>query len=530
MKLGSGEVEQQPLMSTIVGSNPIHDGHASGGDGSPMRKKTHHYSRIKTIDDVLSDLPIPGRFYNYMLIVCGIAYATDAMEVNIIGYISSCASHEWHVSQSAMASLSAAVFCGELLGAPFFSHLSDIHGRKPAMIWSMILISFFSWISAFAWNVYSLYIFRFIVGFGIGGACIPFDLLAEFLPPSGGRGLYLALAQLSWGIGTPLVAGVSWILAVLNNNQLQWRVLTCIVAIPITIATIIAHIMILESPRFLLHNSRIEEAKEILHSAAKINGSVIADFTFKIEEKYISNNDIEDKNLLTDTQQQHQHHQQELEQGSFNFFSWHFFEEWKEKIYELFSPELRLQTMQMLLIFFLGGGCYYGIILLQNAVYDTTSTSSKEKLCSFDFYSQFLSSTSEFAGGLFSLFAIHYTSRPTGLALAFLIASIAMLTFSFHLNETVDLCCFWFARFGMIIQGTYSWASCVENYDTKHRATAFALSYAFSRISSLLTAYLVPAVTNEHMGFILGCCLFLGTITSVRVQDTKDKPIDVDGM
>ena len=131
---------------------------------------------------------------------------------------------------------------------------------------------------------------------------------------------------------------------------------------------------------------------------------------------------------------------------------------------------------------------------------------------------------------MFSLFAIHYTSRPTGLALAFLIASIAMLTFSFHLNETVDLCCFWFARFGMIIQGTYSWASCVENYDTKNRATAFALSYAFSRISSLLTAYLVPAVTNEHMGFILGCCLFLGTITSVRVQDTKDKPIDVDGM
>jgi MFS family permease len=55
----------------------------------------------------------------------------------------------------------------------------------------------------------TLVIFRGIVGFGVGGCTVPFDLLAEFLPNSH-RGQFLMNIEYFWTLGCIFVVGFAW--------------------------------------------------------------------------------------------------------------------------------------------------------------------------------------------------------------------------------------------------------------------------------------------------------------------------------
>jgi putative MFS transporter len=60
-----------------------------------------------------------------------------------------------------------------------------------------LIIILFGVLTGFATNFAMLVAFRVIVGFGLGGATIPFDLLAEFLPQSS-RGQFLININYFW--------------------------------------------------------------------------------------------------------------------------------------------------------------------------------------------------------------------------------------------------------------------------------------------------------------------------------------------
>ena len=57
----------------------------------------------------------------------------------------------------------------------------DKYGRRMGFLLGAAIIILFGILTGFATNYYMLVSFRVIVGFGLGGATIPFDLLAEFL-------------------------------------------------------------------------------------------------------------------------------------------------------------------------------------------------------------------------------------------------------------------------------------------------------------------------------------------------------------
>lgn len=67
------------------------------------------------------------------------------------------------------------------------------------------------------------------MGFGVGGAYVPFDLLAEFLPPSH-RGKFLIYIEFFWTMGSLMVAGLAWALL----PTYGWRVLAYVTAVPVT--------------------------------------------------------------------------------------------------------------------------------------------------------------------------------------------------------------------------------------------------------------------------------------------------------
>ena len=160
------------------------------------------------IDVLMEQIPL-GMFHYKLLLMCGLLFMCDSMEVSLLTFMNTCAGNEWGLTDVQRASISAVVFSGELFGGLFFGPLADRFGRKRAFLCACCLIVTFGLLSGASPSYEWLLVFRGIVGFGVGGLTVPFDLLAEFLP-SAVRGKFLLYIEFFWTVGSLFVAGMAW--------------------------------------------------------------------------------------------------------------------------------------------------------------------------------------------------------------------------------------------------------------------------------------------------------------------------------
>lgn len=225
-----------------------------------------------TLDEALEKNSV-GLFQYRLLLMCGFAFMADGLEVNLLTFLSTCAGDEWNLSDEQKASITGVVFAGILIGSLFWGMFADRFGRRLTFLIACGIISGGGFLSGAATDYASLISFRAIVGFGIGGASIPFDLLAEFLPSSH-RGLFLIFIEYFWTIGSLFVSGLAWA----SLSSYGWRFLTIMTAIPVTLTSIFSIIYLPESPRWLLIKGRREEAERIVTNAAAVNGVTMVPF------------------------------------------------------------------------------------------------------------------------------------------------------------------------------------------------------------------------------------------------------------
>jgi len=102
------------------------------------------------------------------------------------------------------------------LGGIIFGALGDKYGRKKVLQWTIILYSIGTLLCAFSWSFYSLVLFRFITGLGVGGEwatgqiyineTFPDDLRAKFGAfMQSGAPVGVILASIVGGVITPLI-------------------------------------------------------------------------------------------------------------------------------------------------------------------------------------------------------------------------------------------------------------------------------------------------------------------------------------
>lgn len=182
----------------------------------------------------------------------------DAMEVTLLSFISVCAGVEFDLTSTEKASLMSVVFVGELLGGFCWGPFADIYGRRVTFLFGSLLVSVAGFTSAFASSYDALLFFRFVVGVGVGGATIPFDLLAECVPASH-RGSYLMYIEYFWSLGTLFVVLVGWLVLASSG----WRVLVMITAIPVALSAVLGYFFLPESPHWLLVNGKPVEAEKV---------------------------------------------------------------------------------------------------------------------------------------------------------------------------------------------------------------------------------------------------------------------------
>lgn len=240
----------------------------SSGTSGPGAEQTLAADRAIAGSAILARLErLPfSRFHVPFYAFLGVGTFFDAYDSLAIASALSVVFVTLHISFSQAGQLLGIAYIGQLVGALVFGAASERFGRKPVFIAALVVFGVFSLVSAFSWSYTSLFWFRILEGFGLGGEVPVAVALINEVVKGSKRGKFVALyeALFSWGIFlTPLVA---YVLLRIFGAALSWRLLFGIGVIPALIA-IPAIFFLPESPRWLIDNGHEVEANRMISNA-----------------------------------------------------------------------------------------------------------------------------------------------------------------------------------------------------------------------------------------------------------------------
>ena len=218
----------------------------------------------------LEKLPV-GSFHYKLLAVTGLGWLFDAMDTGLISFVLPILAKEWGLAPEQMGWIGSVGFIGMALGAVISGTIADRIGRKLVFSLTVILYSLATGACALSWNYESLMIFRFLVGFGLGGELpVAATLMTEYAPTRL-RGRFIVLLESFWGLGWLAAACIAYLLI----PQYGWQIAFFIGALP-AVYVFMIRLHMPESVRYLISRNRIREAQEIvlmlekkLHVASK---------------------------------------------------------------------------------------------------------------------------------------------------------------------------------------------------------------------------------------------------------------------
>jgi MFS transporter, putative metabolite:H+ symporter len=185
----------------------------------------------------------------------------------LIGFVLAFIVGPWQLSfgQSAIILLSSGI--GAILGAAIWGRLADRIGRRAVFIGTVLNFSLATGILALTpdhgWIF--LTIFRFFVGFGVGGLyCVDLPLVQEFVPASR-RGFVGGLVTAFIPIGVMIGS----ILGAFLAPVIGWRGLFACGLVPAAL-TLLIRAWVPESPRWLVRMGRPEDARRSLAWALQV--------------------------------------------------------------------------------------------------------------------------------------------------------------------------------------------------------------------------------------------------------------------
>jgi len=161
---------------------------------------------------------------------------------------------------------------GAILGAIFWGWMADRIGRRKVFIATVLNFSIATGALCFTpdngW-VY-LMLFRFFVGFGVGGLyCVDLPLVQEFMPSSK-RGMIGGLVT----VFIPIGVGIGAVLGAYLAPAVGWRGLFAVGVLP-ALATLLVRLWVPESPRWLVRQGRYEEARNSLAWAMEVDPNTL---------------------------------------------------------------------------------------------------------------------------------------------------------------------------------------------------------------------------------------------------------------
>jgi PHS family inorganic phosphate transporter-like MFS transporter len=217
-----------------------------------------------------------SRFHLRAVLVSGMGFFTDAYDLFVIGIASTLIAKEWNLSSGKLAVLNSTMLAAAFLGALVFGRFADVVGRKRVywMVAAIMVVGALG--SALAPSFWILIMFRFVLGFGVGGDYPVSAVMMSEYANRKDRGKLVGMVFGTQALG--LIVGPLIALALIGggaSDDVIWRILLGLGALPAA-AVLYLRTKMPESPRYRaqVQGRTAEAASQIAgFTSGQVNGN-----------------------------------------------------------------------------------------------------------------------------------------------------------------------------------------------------------------------------------------------------------------
>lgn len=192
-----------------------------------------------------------GRFSGYQFLVaflCFVIIAIDGFDTAIIGFIAPSLTTEWGLSPAQLAPLLAAGLVGLAVGSFVAGPLGDRIGRKVVLVLSVLFFGIWTLASAYADTLFTLTLFRFLTGLGLGGAMPNAITLTSEYSPQRSKSIVVTIMFCGFTLGS----GLGGLLAAQMIPDYGWRSVLLLGGYVPIVCAFLLWFLLPESVRFLV--------------------------------------------------------------------------------------------------------------------------------------------------------------------------------------------------------------------------------------------------------------------------------------
>jgi len=388
---------------------------------------------------------------------------------------------------SGVAGFVAAFFLGLFVGTALFGFFADRFGRRVIFTFSLLWYAAASLVMAFQQDAFSLNVWRFVCGIGIGVELVTIDTYIAELAPPAVRGRAFAYANIIQFAAIPVVAFLGWLLVPRMVLGIEgWRFVVMAGSVGAVLAWYVRG-RLPESPRWLAQHGRNQEAEAIVEAwevEARIEGAQLP------EPKP---------------------HGAVPGRGSFA-------EIWR-------SPYLGRTVMLIAFNLFQAAG-YYGFaswvptLLIESGIEVTRSLG----------YTFIIAIAAPIGPALGLLFTDRVERKWVISGAALVIAASGLVFTQAHGMWAVIFCGVALTLANNILSFAYH-AYQPELFPTRVRAQAVGFVYSFSRLSTMFSAFVIAAILRGFgppgvFVFIAGCMAVVAAVIGIFGPRTKNLPLE----
>jgi MFS family permease len=470
------------------------------------------------VDDVI-DAMGAGRYHNMLLLLVGLAFGAEALEIMFLIFVSGQLQSDLGASEMDLSLLNTMVFGGMLVGALLWGVLADSYGRRSCVLFVLGTQLAGGFLAMLAPTTGLLIAARFVVGVGIGGLHIAPSLMIEWLPAKG-REMRQVLPTASWSVCVLLLCPLAYAL-----RHDSWRILAAVAIAPYVVCAYLAYRSI-ESPKFYLTHGMPAHAVAAVQAVAARNNytDLPLDFTLVCADADVSIDENTTKAaepLVTVPRP-----------------TWAFISEALERLRALFAePGIRRLTLLLFAIWAAGASCYYGIVMLTT---DTMLAGSDDSSALMRYGSVAAMSAAELPAYAVQYWAAKTYGRRTPLIVAPIVAAVFLVAFLLAYDaETGPEASFRFAlaliaafvaRGAILIQFQMVYIMSPEAFPTAIRTAGTGACSAVARAASMIAPFVAFPLHDASSAapyILFACLLLLAALAAKSLPfDTKDRVLE----